>query len=132
MPESLRVVTICSIAPLAHALVGTLRELGREPIAREGLGMTRRCVGSTPSSAGWRSPSRRSTRTWKRRRGPGSVHDERLYSYVGATSFALMRRRRIIDALAFHDDFAAAGFNELRASEDGISRPHHGASMPVP
>ena len=33
MQESLRIVTICSIAPLAHALVGTLRELGHEPIA---------------------------------------------------------------------------------------------------
>lgn len=33
MPESLRIVTICSIAPLAHALVGTLRELGHEPVA---------------------------------------------------------------------------------------------------
>lgn len=33
MPASLRIVTICSIAPLAHALVGTLRELGHEPVA---------------------------------------------------------------------------------------------------
>jgi len=33
MPESLRVCTICSIAPLGHALVGTLRELGHEPVA---------------------------------------------------------------------------------------------------
>ncbi len=33
MPESLRIVTVCSIAPLAHALVGTLRELGHEPVA---------------------------------------------------------------------------------------------------
>jgi len=33
MPESLRIVTICSIAPLAQALVGTLRELGHEPVA---------------------------------------------------------------------------------------------------
>ena len=42
------------------------------------------------------------------------VHDERLYSFVDATSFALMRRKRITDALAFGGDFAAAGFNELR------------------
>jgi len=42
------------------------------------------------------------------------VHDERPYSFVDATSFALMRRRRIADALAFDGGFAAAGFNELR------------------
>jgi predicted nucleic acid-binding protein len=43
------------------------------------------------------------------------VHDERPYSFVDATSFMLMRRRRITDALAFDGDFAAAGFNELHA-----------------
>ncbi len=41
-------------------------------------------------------------------------HDEREYSFVDATSFAVMRRRRIREALAFDGDFAAAGFVELR------------------
>jgi len=42
-------------------------------------------------------------------------HDERKYSFVDATSFALMRARRIREALAFDGDFAAAGFVEVRA-----------------
>jgi predicted nucleic acid-binding protein len=42
-------------------------------------------------------------------------HGEREYSYVDATSFALMRSLRITEALAFDGDFAAAGFVELRA-----------------
>jgi predicted nucleic acid-binding protein len=41
-------------------------------------------------------------------------HDEREYSFVDATSFALMRARGIGEALAFDGDFAAAGFIELR------------------
>lgn len=45
---------------------------------------------------------------WLRRR------DEREYSYVDATSFALMRSLRIQDALAFDGDFQTAGFAELR------------------
>jgi uncharacterized protein len=43
-------------------------------------------------------------------------HDERVYSFVDATSFTVMRRRRIREALAFDGDFAAAGFVEVRAS----------------
>jgi predicted nucleic acid-binding protein len=46
--------------------------------------------------------------TWLRRR------DERDYSFVDATSFAVMRGRRLREALAFDNDFAAAGFVELR------------------
>jgi predicted nucleic acid-binding protein len=42
------------------------------------------------------------------------LHDEREYSFVDATSFAIMRKRRITQALAFDGDFAAAGFVELR------------------
>jgi len=47
--------------------------------------------------------------TWLRQ------HDEREYSFVDATSFAVMRSLRIREALAFDGDFAAAGFVELRA-----------------
>lgn len=41
-------------------------------------------------------------------------HDERPYSFVDATSFAMMRRLRMREALAFDGDFAAAGFVEVR------------------
>lgn len=41
-------------------------------------------------------------------------HDERVYSFVDATSFEVMRARRLREALAFDNDFAAAGFIELR------------------
>ncbi len=41
-------------------------------------------------------------------------HDEREYSFVDATSFALMRSLKIKQALAFDGDFTAAGFIELR------------------
>ena len=42
-------------------------------------------------------------------------HDERVYSYVDATSFRVMRDRRLREALAFDQDFAAAGFIEAQA-----------------
>lgn len=45
---------------------------------------------------------------WLRRR------DERVYSFVDATSFAVMRHHRVSRALAFDAAFSAAGFAELR------------------
>ena len=41
-------------------------------------------------------------------------HDERAYSFVDATSFQVMRDRRLREALAFDGDFSAAGFVEVR------------------
>ncbi|MCY3806044.1 MAG: VapC toxin family PIN domain ribonuclease, partial [bacterium] len=41
-------------------------------------------------------------------------HDEREYSFVDATSFEVMRTRRLREALAFDNDFTAAGFTEMR------------------
>lgn len=69
----------------------------------EGLGQSRRVsvvvVDETIDRQAW---------GWLRR------HDERHYSYVDATSFAIMRRERIAEALAFDGDFTAAGFVEVR------------------
>ena len=45
-------------------------------------------------------------------------HDEREYSFVDATSFAVMRSLGIREALAFDGDFAAAGFVELGSIAD--------------
>jgi len=42
-------------------------------------------------------------------------HDERPYSFVDATSFAVMRQLRIEEAMTFDSDFAAAGFRILPA-----------------
>ncbi|MEX2551490.1 MAG: PIN domain-containing protein [Actinomycetota bacterium] len=42
------------------------------------------------------------------------LHDERTYSFVDATSFAVMLRRRLTEALTFDGDFAAAGFVEVQ------------------
>jgi predicted nucleic acid-binding protein len=41
-------------------------------------------------------------------------HDEGEYSFVDATSFAVMRAMGTDRALAFDGDFTAAGFVELR------------------
>jgi uncharacterized protein len=45
---------------------------------------------------------------WLRRK------DDREFSWVDATSFAVMRELRTTEAFAFDGDFAAAGFTELR------------------
>lgn len=55
-------------------------------------------------------PSEVETEAWRWLR----LHDEREYSFVDATSFAIMRSLRARDALAFDGDFSAAGFFELR------------------
>ena len=43
-------------------------------------------------------------------------HDERAYSFVDATSFAVMRRDRITEAPGRDGDFNAAGFVEVRVA----------------
>jgi predicted nucleic acid-binding protein len=53
-------------------------------------------------------PAEREAWRWLRR------HDEREYSFVDATSFAMMRRLRVREAFAFGGDFSAAGFVEVR------------------
>jgi predicted nucleic acid-binding protein len=57
--------------------------------------------------------TRASAWAWLRR------HDERDYSFVDATSFEVMRRQRMSEALAFDGDFAAAGFIEVRPDARG-------------
>jgi uncharacterized protein len=47
--------------------------------------------------------------SWLRRR------DDREFSWVDATSFATMRKLRVIQAFAFDGDFSAAGFTEPRS-----------------
>ena len=53
----------------------------------------------------------RAALSWLRRRG-----GERPYSFVDATSFEMMRTLKIRDALAFDQDFAAAGFRPIETS----------------
>jgi predicted nucleic acid-binding protein len=72
--------------------VAALRESGRLSVHR---------VTSRQEEEAW---------TWLRR------HDEREYSFVDATSFQVMRDRRLREAFAFDGDFSAAGFIELRLS----------------
>ena len=58
-------------------------------------------VGTTTDRRAW---------DWLRNR------DDRVYSYVDATSFEFMRAERIKEALAFDGDFSAAGFIEVRSA----------------
>ncbi|HKG04390.1 MAG TPA: hypothetical protein VKB03_14530 [Conexibacter sp.] len=70
---------------------------------------------SAPSARRPRSQSSRWFPKKSRTLDAGSTRrNEREYSFVDATSFAVMRRRRIREALAFDGDFSAAGFVELR------------------
>lgn len=57
-----------------------------------------------------RVPQAAETQAWEWLR----QHADREYSFVDATSFAVMRRRRIQEALAFDGDFSSAGFVEIR------------------
>jgi predicted nucleic acid-binding protein len=76
--------------PLAMQMIESIDTSPRVEISR---------VGSSDEARAWE---------WLRR------HDERTYSFVDATSFVTMRRRRLSDALAFDGNFAAAGFVEVR------------------
>jgi predicted nucleic acid-binding protein len=46
-------------------------------------------------------------------------YDEREYSFVDATSFALAKALRVREVLAFDGDLSAAGFVELRPHRAG-------------
>jgi predicted nucleic acid-binding protein len=53
-------------------------------------------------------PSEAEAWDWLRR------HDEREYSFVDATSFVVMRRLRLLEAMGMLGEFAAGGFVEAR------------------
>jgi len=73
--------------------------LDRVEVLKSARRLTVHTVTGDEESRAWR---------WLRR------HDEREYSFVDATSFDVMRVRRLREALAFDNDFAAAGFIEIR------------------
>ena len=79
-----------------HTAVGFLDEVGDFESAGK---LTVHAVTAEEESRAWR---------WLRR------HDERPYSFVDAANFEVMRVRRLREALAFDNDFAAAGFIEVR------------------
>ncbi len=85
-----------------------LRRRGRHRVAVAFLDLLER----TPrvSTAFVSEALEREALDWLRR------HDERRYSFVDATSFALMGHLGIGEAFAFDGDFAAAGFVELRTT----------------
>jgi predicted nucleic acid-binding protein len=78
-----------------HGPAVTFADALQSPTTRVGT----RAITPALAAAAW---------TWLR------VHDEREYSFVDASSFALMRELHVTEALAFDGDFAAAGFVELR------------------
>lgn len=73
--------------------------LDRVEVLKSARRLTVHTVTGDEESRAWR---------WLRR------HDEREYSFVDATSFEVMRVRRLREALAFDNDFAAAGFIEIQ------------------
>lgn len=78
-----------------HQAAAAFAEVVRSPDTRIG---TRR-IDRTTADEAW---------SWLRMR------DDREFSFVDASSFALMRGLGLTDAFAFDGDFAAAGFVELR------------------
>jgi len=69
--------------------------------------------GQAQAAAWWRQRHveeaiEREARAWLRR------HGERVYSFVDATNFVVMRRERLGEPLTFDGDFSAAGFVEVR------------------
>lgn len=121
-------VALASARDDRHAEARALAEAGLGPVVttnhvlgetwtftrrRHGLAGARRCVDAIrrlPDVAVHHVDEHAEADAWRWL----ARRDEREYSFVDATSFAVMRRMRIREALAFDGDFAAAGFTEAR------------------